>query len=229
MEPLILLSHGSRHPRAQGGIDALGTAVAAQLGAQLGAQVRVVDAHLDFSASTLAVVARQLAHAGSTRAVVVPLLFSSGYHARVDVPEEVAAASEHSGLALHLTPTLGAGDDVAEILASVARRDNPDARELIIHPVGSSRPEAIADYHSLASRVRSYSGIPVRWHPVTQAPHSLVEFDVAGGHVVPLFVTEGLLLDKARANLPAATTISGPLAEALAPIVAARYRQAVSS
>lgn len=222
MEPLILLSHGSRHPRAQAGIDALGAAVQAQLG------VRVADAHLDFSEVTLPVVARRLARAGHTRAVVVPLLFSSGYHARIDVPEEVAAARRLSGMDVLLSPTLGAGEDVADVLAGTARRDNPRARELIVYPVGSSRAEAVADYDRLAARVHAASGLPTRWHPATRAPRPFGELHAAGGHVLPLFVTEGLLLDKARADLPHGTTLSGPLAASLAPIVAARYRQAVT-
>lgn len=224
MDPLILLSHGSRHPRAHEGIDAL----VQQTAATLGGRVLVVDAHLDFSPHTLAAVASQLAAEGWQRAVVVPLLFSAGYHARVDVPAEVEQASSSAGIELKLARPLGAGDDIADILVTAALRDNPAARELVIYPVGSSSPAAVEDYDALVGRVRAMSRLPTRWHPATRADIPLAEVDTHRGHIIPLFVTHGLLLDKALDDLPPNTTISGPLADDLAGVAAARYRQAVT-
>ena len=58
------------------------TAVAEQ------AQITAVPA-LDLAEPDLGAAVRQLAEAGHTTAVVVPLLFTEAYHATVDVPETV--------------------------------------------------------------------------------------------------------------------------------------------
>lgn len=214
MLPLILLSHGSRHTDAQAGIDALVRAVAGELGCV------VEDAHLDFSERTLRAVAKR-----HSRAVVVPLLFSSGYHARADVPAEVAAAQEETGGELILADTLGVGEDVAQLLA----RDVPEGKDLVLYPVGSSRMQARADYVALQDTLARITGRIPQVIPATGEGSGLAQLGDRSVHVMPLFVTDGLLLDKARAALNESSTISAPLTAALAPVVSSRYRQAVSS
>ena len=214
MLPLILLSHGSRHADAQAGIDALVRAVVGELGCE------VVDAHLDFSERTLTTVAKRY-----DRAVVVPLLFSSGYHARADVPAEVAAAQEETGCELLLADTLGVGPEIAELLA----RGTPEGKNLVLYPVGSSRMQARADYTTLQDTLARITGRSVEVIPATGEGNGLGQLGDRSVHVMPLFVTDGLLLDKARAQLNESSTISAPLTAALAPVVSSRYRQAVSS
>lgn len=220
--PLILLSHGSRHPEAAGGIAALAEAVSDTLG------VLVCDAHLDFSDDTLPAVARRLADEGHEQAVVIALLFSTGYHARHDVPAEITEATSASGLSLVNAGTLGAGADIAELIAARFQSERPAAAELVIYPVGSSASTALADYERLQSLVAGLVSARVLVHPATRAPFPLEELELSDAHLIPLFVTEGLLLDKARHHLPPHTTISSPLGTDLAPLIAARYRQAVS-
>lgn len=229
IEPaLILLSHGSRHPRAQAGIDELVAAVREALAGGIGG-VSVEAAHLDFSEDTLTAVAVRLAAAGHSRAVVVPLLFSSGYHARVDVPAELEAAASASGLELVLGGTLGVGEDIAELLANRIPAATPETTGLVLYVVGSSRPEAQEDYERLRAALSRRTSRPVT---LVQAAGPLAgELPVTptGVHVLALFATDGLLLDKAREQLDEATsTLSAPLTSALSPVVAARYRQAVT-
>ena len=102
MTALITLSHGSRHPRAKEGIRALTEAAAEKLG------VEWADAHLEFDRPTLAEAAAALS---SSRAIVVPLLFTRAFHAKVDVPAHLAEAREHCDLTL--AEPLGTGPDIA--------------------------------------------------------------------------------------------------------------------
>ena len=98
MTALITLSHGSRHPDAAASVEAL-TRAAAELSG-----VPAVAAHLEFSAPTLEAAAQGLAARGEHEAVVVPLLFTEGYHQRVDVPAALDSAAASSCL-LYTSPS----------------------------------------------------------------------------------------------------------------------------
>ncbi len=118
---LVGLAHGSRHARVAEGVEAVlaATSVLAGVGTRA--------AYLDLTDPDLAAVAADLATAGVRRAVVVPLLFTDAFHARIDVPAAVTQAAESSGVELVLAPILGTGDDV---VAVVADRLPPPARPL---------------------------------------------------------------------------------------------------
>ena len=113
MPALITLSHGSRHPGAAAGIERLTQATGLR---------PARAAHLEFNEPDLTAAALELAQMGETEAIVVPLLFTQGYHQRVDVPRALAAASQTSHLSLHLAAGLGTGEDLARVLASRPRR-----------------------------------------------------------------------------------------------------------
>ena len=86
MPALITLSHGSRHPGAAAGIERLTQATGLR---------PARAAHLEFNEPDLTTAALELAQLGETEAVVVPLLFTQGYHQRVDVPRALADASQY--------------------------------------------------------------------------------------------------------------------------------------
>ncbi len=88
MPALITLSHGSRHPGAAAGIERLTQATGLR---------PARAAHLEFNEPDLTTAALELAQLGETEAVVVPLLFTQGYHQRVDVPRALA-----DGIAIRL-------------------------------------------------------------------------------------------------------------------------------
>lgn len=225
MTALITLSHGSRHPGAQPGVSELTQAAARQLG------VTGVDAHLEFDTPDLTTAARQLADAGHTRAVVVPTLFTTAFHATHDVPEALADAREATGLDLIPAAGLGQGRDIAAVLAARALNDAPRARRIILYPVGTSNEEAAGRTVELGRDVEKLAGISVTTVPATGVGE-LVGADgidaVADrdAHLLPLFVTRGLLLDRVHRMWPG--TISAPLGADLAHIIAARYRAAHS-
>lgn len=206
MTALITLSHGSRHPRAKEGIRALTQAAAAQLG------VEWADAHLEFDTPTLAEAA---ASVSSSRAIVVPLLFTRAFHAKIDVPRHLAEARQHCDLVL--AEPLGTGSDIADVLARRLRIDDPTATHATLFPVGTSNPEQAANYDRLSAEVAKRAGVETAVVPATRGERHFTDT-----HVLPLFVTHGTLLDRIPDHLPA----SGPLTTDLARIVANRYRAA---
>ena len=208
MTALITLSHGSRHPRAKEGIRALTQVAAERLG------VEWADAHLEFDRPTLAEAAAAL---GSPRAVVVPLLFTRAFHAKVDVPAHLAEARGHCDLPL--AEPLGTGPDIAEVLHKRLLIDAPSAPHATIFPVGTSDPEQSANYTRLADDLARLAGIDASVVQATRGDRGFVDKHT---HVLPLFVTHGTLLDRIPPHLSA----SGPLTTDLADVVADRYRTA---
>lgn len=206
MTALITLSHGSRHPRAKEGIRALTEAAAAELG------VEWADAHLEFDTPTLAQAAAALR---SPRAVVVPLLFTRAFHARVDVPRHFDEARAHCDLAL--AEPLGTGADIADVLHQRLRIDAPSAPHVTLYPVGTSDADQARNYDRLAADLARRTGRDVDVVPATGGGRRFVDT-----HVLPLFVTYATLLDRIPAHLPR----SGPLTTDLAGVVADRYRAA---
>lgn len=235
---LLTLAHGSRHPKAGHGVRALTAAAGRRLGLPDDA-VRL--AHLDLDVPLLDDVARSLAADGFGRAAVVPLLFSTAFHAKVDVPAAVTQAAAESGLELRLAPGIGLGGDLLDVLVGVVGQDARRGAHVVLYPVGSSHEEANREVRRLGERLAARTGHAVTTIPATGGAGAggagIIECAVAhrgeGLHLLPLFVTHGLLLDKVMDQLPfierstgCACTASGPLTRALAPIVAERYRAA---
>ncbi|NEW42600.1 sirohydrochlorin chelatase [Nocardia cyriacigeorgica] len=101
---LIAVAHGSRDPRSA----ATMAAVTAQLAAAR-PDLDVRLAFLDLNAPSVDQVIDAVAAQGHTRAIVVPLLLGSAFHARVDLPGLLAGASaRHPRLDLIQADVLGA-------------------------------------------------------------------------------------------------------------------------
>lgn len=231
---LITLSHGSRHPHADAGIAEL-TAAAGDL-----LDLPAHPAHLDLSTPTLPDVALRLAVEGIREAVVVPLLFTRAFHATTDVPEAVRAATEVSGMRIALADGLGTGPDLVDVLAERLTVDRPDHRDAVLHPVGTSSARATADLARLGAELAERTGRRIDVIAATgpgDGPGAVLDRARAAGslHVLPLFVTHGLLLDRITDRLPATRpggpdiSVSAPLGRDLARIVATRYSDALTS
>ena len=217
MPALITLSHGSRHPGAAAGIERLTQATGLR---------PARAAHLEFNEPDLTTAALELAQLGETEAVVVPLLFTQGYHQRVDVPRALAEASRASHLSLHLAAGLGTGEDLARVLAS---RTRPGDAHVVIYSVGSSDTAANNAIRELAHRTFALTGVPVSEEFATRGGREGIvslcrkHQDPARVRVIPLFVSEGLLLDR-LAGVPA--TVDRPLGTDLSGLVADRFHHA---
>lgn len=228
---LIGLAHGSRHARVAEGVEEVLEATTVLAGVETRA------AYLDLTDPDLEAVAVALAAADVRRAVVVPLLFTDAFHARIDVPDAVARAAASSGVELVLAPILGTGDDVVAVVAERLSAAGTAADEpILLYAVGSSRPEANAAVADLGDRLAVRRGTPVRAGFGTTEPRAadvLVELratDGRPGTVVPLFVAPGLLLDGiAPAVAEAGWRLVDPLGTLLAPVVSERYHAALGA
>lgn len=229
--PLIGLAHGSRHPDAAASLERLLAAVARV------APVPVQPAYLDLLEPDLPAAAAALAAAGHRRAVAVPLLFTSAFHATVDVPQSAQEAIAGTGLDLRIAPILGTGDDVAALLDRVLTELPADpGAEVLLYTVGSSDEAANDAVRALAARLTALRGAPVRAAFGTRPPRGveLLEARLADPLrtrplvVVPLFTAPGLLLDPMTAAAREhGVPITGPLEGRLAALVLDRYRQAL--
>ncbi|MEX3507083.1 MULTISPECIES: sirohydrochlorin chelatase [unclassified Corynebacterium] len=245
---LITLAHGSRRAGAAAGIERLTAAAARRAGVPLAAA-----AHLEFNDPDLASAAARLRDRGADEAVVVSLLFTPGYHQRVDYPAVLADAQSATGLPLKAAAGLGTGADLADVLAPRC----PAGSHGVLYAVGSADPQANAAVADLASELgwstlfatkaspdapRGAAGlehlarqqVQKHAHQRTQQKGRKHAQEQAQQpprlHVVPMFVTDGLLLDRLTAAVPdieaatgASVTCRPPLGAALAGIVAARY------
>lgn len=219
--PVIGLAHGSRHPRGRAAVAALMDAVAARSGLPARA------AYLDLVEPDLTTVCVELSAAGHTAAVVVPLLFTEAFHARVDVPQALAAATAASGMTLRLADILGTGDDVAQVVLGALADVDPDAGgSVLLVAVGSSRPEANAAVTDLARRLDAERDGEVAVGFCTCQPRAAQRLAAAPGPVAvcPLFLADGLLLDPLRQQASRrGWAVVEPLGDRAAPLVLARY------
>ena len=83
---LVALAHGSRDPRSAATVRALVDEVKA-----LRPDLRIETAFLELSKPSFETVVAKLVRAGVDEIVVVPLLLTEAYHAKVDVPSAIAA------------------------------------------------------------------------------------------------------------------------------------------
>lgn len=266
MTALITLSHGSRHPQAVGLIDELSAAAANSAG------VEGYSSHLEFNEPDLRTAVAEAIADGHKHMVIVPLLFTRGFHQKVDVPEQLAAVrqqAQRAGADVELADGLGTGAAMEELLSRVIARDAPAGAHVVLVSVGSSDHAANASVDKLARRVaarRAGGNQPCAHQPganqpaaeqssadgisvvFATGPNRLAELaqDHERMHLVPLFVSHGLLLDRmyrqaeeinaaragaARAGAAQAgesaeqerrITYSQPLGTALAEVVAAQ-------
>jgi len=194
------------------------------------AGITALPAYLDLAQPDLSLAARQLADAGHTSAVVVPLLFTEAFHATVDVPETVRTVTESLSLQLIVADILGTGDDVARMLRDrLASSGIDDRSSVLLFAVGSSRPAANEAVAGLAARLAEGRSGPVRACFGTCYPGIA---DVVDGlpepvAVLPLFLSEGLLLKPVRELVDQrGWQMAEPLGEGAAELVQRRYQSA---
>lgn len=128
IDPVVLIAHGSRDPRAAAATRALARAVAA---ARPGLPVH--DSYLDHTEPAPGRVLQELAAAGHQRVTVVPLLLTAAYHGRVDIPAVLSAAREEGlRLSVRVGDVLGPVNGRVDLalLAGLRRRLTEAVAEL---------------------------------------------------------------------------------------------------
>lgn len=149
---LVAVAHGSRDPRSAATVAALVDEVRRQ---RPDLDVRL--SFLDLSAPRLPDALAGAAADGHRRAVVVPLLLGHAFHARVDVPGEVAEAARRlPRLDITTTAVLGPDERLEaaawDRLAEVAGPLDDPGLGVVLAGVGSSHAPANAAVAAVAAR-----------------------------------------------------------------------------
>ncbi len=232
---LIALAHGSRDPRSAETITALVNEVRS-----MRPDLRIEPAFLELSKPSFAQAVAKLVRAGHDEIVVVPLLLSEAYHAKVDVPSAVAEQSaKHEGLQIRATRVLGLEPAFLEVLDLRLREALKTARvreldALVLAAAGSSDPLANQSVARLARLWGSHHKLPVTAAFASAAPPATGEavraFRKEGRRhiaVASLFLAPGFLPDRAAelAHEAGAVAVSAPLGAhpELARTILARY------
>jgi sirohydrochlorin ferrochelatase len=232
---LIALAHGSRDPRSAETITALVDEVKA-----MRPDLRVEKAFLDLSKPSFQTVVDRLVRKGVEEIVVVPLLLTEAFHAKVDVPEAIAEAmARHEGLQIRSTSVLGLEARFLEVLDLRMREALKAARvreldALVLAAAGSSDALANQSVARLARLWGTHHKLPVTAAFASSAPPATGEavraFRAEGRRniaVASLFLAPGFLPDRAAelALEAGAIAVSEPLGAhpEIARTILARY------
>lgn len=188
MTTLVTVAHGTRTPA--------GNRVALELteaaGRRLG--VHAVASYVELCAPLLTEVMAALR--GPT--VVVPLLLSTGYHVRHDLP---AAISGDAALAGPLGPDpLLAAAQVDRLLEAGAVPGQP----VVMVAAGSTDPEATGDLDGAARLLAELWGAPVRLATLAGIGPRPADVVRPGDAVAPYLLAPGHFASRARADARAA-------------------------
>ncbi len=218
---LIALAHGSRDRRSKATIEALVAETRA-----MRPDLRIEVAFLDHARPSFETAVNKLVRAHYDEIVVVPLLLSEAFHARVDVPQVVAAAMEqHPGLRIRATRVLGLETSFLDVLDERLREALRSARvreldALVLAAAGSSDPLANQAVARLARVWGTRHKLPVTAAFASATPPATGEavraFRREGRRhvaVASFFLAPGLLPDRAGelALEAGAVAVSDPL------------------
>jgi sirohydrochlorin ferrochelatase len=181
---LVALAHGSKDPRSARTVDALCERVR-----EMRPDLRIEAAFLDHCEPSPAQVFDRLVAEGYDEVVVVPLLLTAAYHARIDVPAAVRDAAErHPGLRMQVTEVLG--DDVLldvldrRVRTALKRNRARELDALVLTAAGSSDARANASVARLARLWGARHRLPAVAAFASAAPP-------ASGEAVRRFRSEG--------------------------------------
>lgn len=162
---VLLVSHGSRQPYGARFAQDVATALRHD---DPGLVVAV--SFLELNRPSPGQALQQLVANGQDEIQVVPLLFSAGYHYRVDVPAALDAGRElHPGLLVRTAPSLlsdaetdliAALDTGVSQTASARSRSSGTPDGLVLLAAGSGDPRARAQVNQLAQAWGSQHGLP---------------------------------------------------------------------
>ncbi|RKN11993.1 sirohydrochlorin chelatase [Streptomyces radicis] len=221
---LVAVAHGSPDPRAHRAVEALVRLVRA-----LRPGLRVELGHLEIDKPLLADTLARL----RGEAVLVPLLFSRGYHVKHDIPAIVAGAN--SRLNVTTAACLGPHPLLAEALHSrLLEAGHRRGDAVILAAAGSLDPESAAGTgytaQMLSARLGGARVLPAYASAASPTVAEAVERLHAEGHrsiaMASCFVAPGLFSTRCAEAAPG--PVAAPLAPhpALARLLLHRYDQA---
>ena len=202
---LVALAHGSRDPRSSATVRGLVDEVR-----RLRPDLRIEPAFLELSEPGFDIVVEELVRVGYDEIVVVPLLLSEAYHAKVDVPSVIAeATSRHEGLRIRATDVLGLEAAFLDVLDRRLREVLASARvreldALVLAAAGTSDPLAVQSINRLARLWGARHRLPTMAAFASASPPATGEavraFRGQGRRhiaVGALFLAPGMLYDRA--------------------------------
>lgn len=192
---LVTVAHGTR--KAEG--NEVAQVLTAAAGERLG--LTAIATYVELSAPLFADVMTRAEHP----VVVVPLLLSTGFHMRSDLPEQAALASVPVTLGRQLGPDpLLAQAQVARLVEAGARR----GQRVVLVAAGSSEEAATCDQMcAVAHLARAWDG-PVEL--ATLSGHGARPADVIrpGDAVSPYLLSPGFFHDRLRRESPAGVIVA---------------------
>lgn len=205
--PLVIVAHGSTDPR----FAAVVHTVAARVRALAG-PVDVRTGYLEHGPPHVA----DVAIAG---AVAVPLLLSTGYHVRVDLPAQAPG--------VRVTAAVGPDPRLAAVLAQRLREAGYAGGEVTLAAAGSADPQSLADGATAADQLAEVLGAPVRPAYVSGGEPRLA--DLRPRAVASYLLAPGRFADAVGAC--GAAVVAQPIGahRVLAEIVLDRYRAQVAA
>lgn len=232
---LIALAHGSRDPRSADTIKAL-----TELVACMRPDLRIEPAFLDLASPRFDDVVDRLVAEGHQEIVVVPLLLTEAFHARVDVPDVIAKAeARHSDLTIMGTDVLGVETAFFDVLdkrlrEALSRNRVRELDALVLAAAGSTDPLANAMVSRAARTWAARHKLPVIAAFASSAPPAAgeaVRAHRADGRrhiaVGSLFLAPGFLPDRVTelAIEAGAVAVAEPLGVdvEVARVILARY------
>jgi sirohydrochlorin ferrochelatase len=232
---LVILAHGSRDPRSAATVHSLVGHLR-----KMRDDLRIEAAFLDHCPPSPYQVFDKLVAEGVEEIVVLPLLLSTAYHARVDVPAVVnGARGRYPDLRIIASEALGYDDSLLDVLDRRMRAELKDGRvreldALVLACAGSSDTQANAAITRLARLWGQRHKLPVTAAFTTAASPSpaeaVLQWRLEGRRHVAVgsfFLAPGVLPDRAKqtARKAGAVAVSRPLgaSEEVARLVLLRY------
>ncbi|WP_063856617.1 sirohydrochlorin chelatase [Kitasatospora griseola] len=222
---LLAVAHGSR--------DAVSSAAIRGLIRRVRALRPEVEVQCCFLDRNLPPISEALSQLRGENPILVPLLLSTGYHVRVDIPAAVAAAGLPPS---QVARALGPHPLLAEALAArLAETGASPEAPVVLAGAGSSDPTAVADTTRMAHLLARHLGRPVtpaHLSATGPTPHEAVAALRAAGHhdvaVATYLLAPGFFAR--RAATTEARWTSPPLAahDAIARLILHRYDEALS-
>jgi len=197
MNTLVLTAHGSRDPRSGANAEAVADRLAA-----MRPDLDVRPAFLELNTPSFADVLAGLPD--SRRAVVAPLLLASAYHARLDIPKQIAEAGAHG---IRQADVLGEDERLVAVLrerlVDIGVSPLDDDLGVMVVAIGSSNLAANARTSKVAARLAAGT----QWACATTAFATRPEASVARAAeqlrrrgarrlvIAPWFLAPGLITD----------------------------------
>ena len=210
---LVTVAHGTRHPTGND----VARAITAAAGQRLG--MTAVTSYVELSEPLFADVMAAL----TEPAVVVPLLLSTGYHVKVDLPR----AAETAPVEVRLGPALGPDPQLA--LAQAERLREAGAipgQRVVMVAAGSQDPDAMPDLEAAASMLAEEWGGDVALATLGGDGQRPAEVIRPGDAVSPYLLAPGQFAERAREESLGAGVIADVIGvhEAVVELVVSRGR-----